>query len=267
MGLTIFKNPTEDIQFLIDLADHASSAILKIYDSEHGVVFKGDQSPVTHADLIADAIICKGILSRWPDTFILSEESRSNTKEQSPRSFWAVDPLDGTKEFINKNGQFTVNIAWVENGQPILGLIAAPALDVLYVGWVGHYAKKRLKQNWSTLSKVGAEANWLNTEQVLRVAASRSHPSPELDDWLSQYPHHIVNELGSSLKICAVAEGLADCYPRLGRTCYWDIAAGHAILSAVGGNIWQWPVNKRTPLCYLDINSPFNEYFIASGSY
>ncbi len=263
----MFIRPLEDIDYLVELVDRASKAIMAIYDSKQEIHFKHDQSPVTQADLVADKILCEGLISRWPDAWILSEESSSMSQRCAEALFWAIDPLDGTKEFIKKNGEFTVNVALIEDGQPILGVVAAPAKNTLYIGWVGHYAKKRVQGVWQTMTMSWSEPNWEDTEQKLRVATSRSHPSIELDEWLKTYPNHQASTFGSSLKICAVAEGLVDCYPRLGRTCYWDIAAGHAILKSVGGNIWQWPIQSRIPLRYDHVNSPFNEFFIATGMY
>lgn len=263
----MYKNFPADINYLVEAVDRASVAIMDIYDCDQEIIFKDDSSPVTQADLIADKILRESVVSRWPNALILSEESAINFHEEIGASFWAIDPLDGTKEFIKKNGEFTVNVALIENGQPILGVVAAPAKNELYIGWVGHYAKKRVHGVWQTINMSKFEPNWEDAEQKLRVATSRSHPSIQLDEWLSTYPNHIASTFGSSLKICAVAEGLVDCYPRLGKTCYWDIAAGHAILKSVGGDIWQWPIQSRIPLRYDHVNSPFNEFFIATGMF
>lgn len=263
----MYKNPPLDIDYLVEIVDRASVAIMDIYNCEQEILFKDDCSPVTQADLMADKILSEGIKSRWPNAMILSEESVTQFQNEIGISFWAIDPLDGTKEFIKKNGEFTINVALIECGQPILGVVAAPAKNALYIGCVGHYAKKRIQGVWQTMDMSEFEPNWDDSEQKLRVATSRSHPSIQLDEWLRAYPNHIASTFGSSLKICAVAEGLVDCYPRLGRTSYWDIAAGHAILKSVGGDIWQWPIKSRIPLRYDHVNSPFNEFFIATGKY
>jgi 3'(2'), 5'-bisphosphate nucleotidase len=263
----MFLLTQEDQNYLIDAVDRASDQIRSIYKSFRGeITFKSDSSPVTQADLLANAILVSSLGQRWPRIPILSEESQVQLGSD-PELYWAVDPLDGTKEFINGNGQFTVNVALIEKGVPIFGVVAAPAMDILYSGGsaVGS-ARKRVQGIWMLMPQSPLEPQWDDYQHALRVVASRSHPSPDLSAWLKQYPNHQLIEVGSSLKLCFVAEGLADCYPRLGRTCIWDIAAGHAILKSLGGELWLWP---RTPapaaLRYEHPSDPYNRHFIALG--
>ena len=257
----------DEVDFIIAAIDQASKTILEIYATDFSVAHKEDQSPVTQADLLANTILIQALSQRWPNIPILSEESTEPfSQNDSFDCYWAVDPLDGTKEFIQKNGQFTINVALIDRVRPIFGIVAAPAIDLLYVGQIGSGVQKRHGSNWSELDTILAEPDWSNHQLPIRVVASRSHPSPSLNSWLTQYPNHELYEVGSSLKLCQVAEGRADCYPRLAPTCIWDIAAGHAILSAMGGEVWVWPIENRIPLRYLDPNKTLNPSFIATGT-
>jgi 3'(2'), 5'-bisphosphate nucleotidase len=252
-----------DFEYLVNTVDEASSEIMKIYDQKdfHYQV-KTDGSPVTLADTLANQILIKLISLRWPKIPILSEESVNTFQlDEHPVIYWAIDPLDGTKEFIDRNGQFTVNVALIIEGQAQLGIIAAPAIETLYIGQLGGVLKKRSKNTWSKIKHLQNHCDLENRAARLKVAVSKSHPSPELHQWLNQYPLAEQLPIGSSLKLCWVAEGLADCYPRFGSTHIWDIAAGEAILKSVGGRILSWPLDNfrgldyRTP--YHSINSSF----------
>jgi len=258
---------SEDIDYLIGAVDEACAKIMQVYEADFEVFSKKDASPVTEADVLANQILVEALQLRWPVIAVLSEESTDATLTQDSRCYWAVDPLDGTKEFIQKNNQFTVNLALVLNGEPVFGIVAAPALGAMYCGGMGLGASKRVDSVWHTLGQTSLEPEWSNPLASIRVAVSRSHPSTELSNWLMHYSNHQLHELGSSLKLCHVAEGLVDCYPRLTPTCIWDIAAGQAILRAVSGEVWVWPIDERNPLRYLDPTKIINPSFMATGLY
>lgn len=227
------RNPVDMQQPLIDITRRAAKVIMDIYNTDFEVRGKSDDSPVTEADEKAEAVIIEALRELAPEIPIIAEEAVAAGKtEQIAERFWLVDPLDGTREFINRNGEFTVNIALIENGQPILGVVYAPAIDRLFAGCVGHGAK---------VIEAGEVRNICIRdipEAGLIVVASRSHGDPEaLKQFLGGQKVAEVRNAGSSLKICLVAAGEADLYPRLGRTMEWDIAAGHAVLRAAGGRL------------------------------
>lgn len=222
--------------YLVALADEAGRAIMRVYASpDLGVTSKADASPLSAADLAANDVIVQGLASKWPEIPILSEEDRNQFgPDETPPLYWAVDPLDGTKEFIKRNGEFTVNIALIEDGRPVLGVIGAPALDALYIGVLGLGARKRIAGQWAGL---GTRKLALDPQSALRVAQSRSHPSAEVATFLRRFGPLTSRAIGSSLKFCLLAAGEADIYPRFGPTCIWDTAAGHAIVLATGGAV------------------------------
>ena len=239
---------------LENIARAAGAAIMDIYNSDDfEVQLKGDDSPLTKADLAAHRVIVDGLSQLNEQYPILSEESAdiSWDKRQQWQRYWLVDPLDGTKEFIKRNGEFTVNIALIENGEPVTGVVYAPVLDAMYVGD---------RDNGATLNDTPIQVEQ-NTPETLRIVGSRSHASQETTDWLEQLgkPYEMV-PMGSSLKICLVAEGKADIYPRLGPTSEWDTAAAHAVLNAAGGSI---TTVDGEPLRYNQKDSFLNPYFIA----
>lgn len=219
------------IQNLMDLTDAAGRRILQVYASnDFATQVKSDQSPVTAADLLAHETIRDGLARLTPDITLVSEEDSQGPERPLRGTFWLVDPLDGTKEFIARNGEFTVNIALIDAGFPVFGIVAAPALGLLYGGGsgLGAFLRKDGRQEAIQVSTVKAG-------QALRVAGSRSHRNPETDALLSQLPRHEFISVGSSLKFCQVAEGRIDLYPRLGPTSEWDTAAGQAVLEGAGG--------------------------------
>ncbi|AVJ55283.1 3'(2'),5'-bisphosphate nucleotidase [Idiomarina sp. OT37-5b] len=239
---------------LEQIARDAGAAIMEIYNSDDfDVQLKGDDSPLTKADLAAHRVIVDGLSQLNEQYPILSEESAdiSWDKRQQWQRYWLVDPLDGTKEFIKRNGEFTVNIALIENGEPVMGVVYAPVLDAMYVGD---------RDNGATLNDTPIQVEQ-NTPETLRIVGSRSHASQETTDWLEQLgkPYEMV-PMGSSLKICLVAGGKADIYPRLGPTSEWDTAAAHAVLNAAGGSI---TTVDGEPLRYNQKDSFLNPYFIA----
>ncbi|MCD9558154.1 3'(2'),5'-bisphosphate nucleotidase CysQ [Photobacterium carnosum] len=208
----------------------AGKSIMTHYHSNITVENKADNSPVTIADLAANEIIINQLQQLTPDIPILSEESPQTDWQQRQywQSFWLVDPLDGTKEFINKNGEFTVNIALIENGKPILAVVYAPALNK---AWLGDG-----KTAW-LVTKAGKEVIRLLPSTIPTVVGSRSHPSVGLEAYLQQLGEHKWIAVGSSLKFCLVAEGRAQYYPRLGPTMMWDTAAGQCIAESAGATV------------------------------
>lgn len=211
----------------------AGALILDIYGTDFSVRGKGDQSPVTEADERAEALILPALQALSPEIPIVAEEAVAAGKvPEVGELFWLVDPLDGTKEFISRNGEFTVNIALVHRGRPVLGVVLAPALDRLFLGDVGRGA-------WIEDAGVRREIRCRAVPEAgLTVVASRSHgDAAALDAFLAGRKVASLVGAGSSLKLCLIAAGEADLYPRLGRTMEWDIAAGHAVLAAAGGTV------------------------------
>ncbi len=263
-----------DLEYLVALVDQAGKAIMNIYHAPDkdaiGLTTKTDYSPLTQADLLANQILVDGLKDRWPTILVLSEEGADHFKaNEGPLYYWAVDSLDGTKEFLKRNGEFTVNIALIYLGFPILGIVFAPALDTLYIGYKHSstglspdtsIAKKRSNGQWQQITV--SPDSLLSLNRPVRIVASRSHPSLELESWLKQYPNHKLLEVGSSLKFCFVAEGKVDLYPRLGATCIWDTAAGHAVVLAAGGAVKDM---NCLDLTYKNPGQPINPYFFVSN--
>ncbi len=219
---------------LVEIADLAGQAILEIYNSEITVREKSDSSPVTDADEKAEKVILAGLAKHAPDIPVVAEESvaAGTIPDVSAGVFFLVDPLDGTKEFISRNGEFTVNIALIEQAVPTVGVVHLPALGETY--WsTGDGSSWRVKDGGAA-EQIRCKAP---NSEGLTVVASRSHRDSKTDDYLAQYKVKELISAGSSLKLCRVAEGSADMYPRLGRTMEWDIAAGHAVLLGAGGTL------------------------------
>ena len=213
------------------IAEAAGQAILNIYQQDDiEIQTKLDQSPLTQADLAAHEIITKALHALTPDIPILSEEGETLTGEVD--TFWCVDPLDGTKEFIKRNGEFTVNIALIEQHQPILGVIHIPIFDETFMALKDKGAFKIQNNQTQPLPKQTREIN-----QPAIFAVSRSHLNQKTQDFIQQHQAKII-AAGSSLKLTLLAEGKADAYPRFGPTSLWDMAAGHAILKETGGEIY-----------------------------
>jgi 3'(2'), 5'-bisphosphate nucleotidase len=250
-------------QLLLDeicgIARAAGAAIMEIYGRGFTVALKDDRSPLTEADRASHAIIQQRLGSLEPLYPILSEESdpRSFENRREWPTYWLVDPLDGTKEFIKRNGEFTVNIALIENHTPVMGAVYAPALDRLYSGLIGAGAWLAAGGAATRRIAVAAEA-----PSPVRVVGSRSHASPALAQYLRHIGEHELKSMGSSLKICLVAEGEADVYPRFGPTSEWDTAAAHAILTSAGGSMIA--VDGR-PLRYNLKADLLNPHFLAFG--
>jgi 3'(2'), 5'-bisphosphate nucleotidase len=224
-----------DINSICEIALRAGRAILEIYESKFTVELKDDKSPLTAADKASHEIICENLRALYPDIPVFSEEGKKipYEKRKDWKHFWLVDPLDGTKEFVKRNGEFTVNIALIEQNKPVLGVIYVPVQNILYYAVEG---KGAWKQNGGKATKT-IHVKKIPEAEGLIVVKSRSHPSEKLQAFLDKL--HIKEELprGSSLKLCAVAEGSADIYPRLGPIWEWDTAAGHAIINEAGGHV------------------------------
>lgn len=221
---------------IVSLADKAGHAIMEIYANSAGLVTtKVDDSPLTQADLTSDRIIRAGLGDLGLGFPLLSEELEQApyVERQSWQRFWLIDPLDGTKEFIQRNDEFTVNIALVENGVPILGVVYAPALNVSYYGALGLGSFVRRGDAQPEPIEVKPHTDY----ETVKVVLSRSHADDRTRKFLDTLGNHECTSMGSSLKICLVAEGKAHLYPRLGPTMEWDTAAAQAVLSFAGGNI------------------------------
>ncbi len=237
----------------------AGDAIIKIYNStDFGVQIKSDTSPLTKADLAAHNIIVDDLQKITPGLPILSEESVDipyATRKQWNK-YWLVDPLDGTKEFIKKNGEFTVNIALVEEGLPILSVVYVPVSGIAYTAAKGYGAFK----------KIGDERTKIHTHKPARntpiVVGSRSHMSVDVQIYLEKLGPHELTAMGSSLKFCLVAEGLADLYPRLGLTSEWDTAAAQCIVEQAGGRV---VTMDNETLLYNTKDSLLNPHFFVYG--
>lgn len=240
---------------IISVSIEAGKAILEIYNTGYNVEYKEDKSPLTDADKKSNDVICTYLKKYFPEIPLLSEEGKRiayETRRQWPK-FWLIDPLDGTKEFIKRNGEFTVNIALIENGHPVLGVIYLPVKDELYYGAEGLGAFKVTTASTYKAGEMKTAAKKLplkpKEEGVVKVVVSRSHFSTEtqafIDQLKNEYETVETVPAGSSLKLCLVAEGTADVYPRLAPTMEWDIGAGQAIIEASGGRVYFHDSNKN----------------------
>jgi 3'(2'), 5'-bisphosphate nucleotidase len=247
------------VEPLLQIAKKAGEKIMAIYNAEEiGERLKTDQSPVTLADLAAHNSLAPGLgqLADWP---VVSEEDEASLAFRTTAStFWLIDPLDGTKEFIAKNGEFTVNIALIDQGRSMLGVVYAPVLDLLYWGGPELGAFRRQAGNTQTIS-VAPDTH----KHSCRVVASKRHLNEATQKFIDQLGPVSLIQAGSSLKFCRVGEGAADLYPRLAPTCEWDTAAAQAVLEGAGGVVLDF--NTRAPLCY---GKPevLNPSFIAAHS-
>lgn len=243
------------------LSLEAGDKIMEIYESDDFEVrSKSDDSPVTAADEAADAIISAGLAAAFPDAAVVTEE-QSGTHSLDVSTFFIVDPLDGTKEFVQRRGDFTVNIAWVEDGVPVRGVVYAPARNRLF--WTradGSTVEETGPFEKDTVGAVTPIHVSAPDNAALLVVASKSHRDQATDDYIGKYAVADMKSAGSSLKFCLVATGEADLYPRVGRTMEWDTAAGHAVLTGAGGHVIRF--DDHTPLTYG--KSGFaNPFFIA----
>ncbi|MEQ8227992.1 MAG: 3'(2'),5'-bisphosphate nucleotidase CysQ [Rhodospirillales bacterium] len=222
------------LEQVADIAKRAGKTILTVYETDFDVDTKGDKSPVTEADRLAEDLITQAIMSEiTADYPIVGEEAAEAEGLRQPNSpvFWLVDPLDGTKEFIKRSGEFTVNIALIENGAPVLGVVHLPVLNETFVAGPPGAFKQTGNSPLMPIASRNVPAAGLT------AVVSRSHGADEADAFLERYTVAERIGAGSSLKFCRVAEGAADIYPRFGRTMEWDTAAGHAVVRFAGGNV------------------------------
>ena len=238
--MTIFAD-RDTAAALTVIALKAGRAIMEIYEAGFSVELKDDRSPVTEADRRAEALILAALAELAPDIAVVSEEAGPPAAtEPAPERFFLVDPLDGTREFIDRNGEFTVNIALIEQGRPVLGVVLAPAAERLFAGCAEEGAFELPAESetraldrdaWRRIATRPAKAG------SLRAVTSRSHRDAQTDAYLAKVGATSTVSAGSSLKFCLIACGEADVYPRFGRTMEWDTAAGHAVLDAAGGAV------------------------------
>ncbi len=259
-------NNEQNILELLNIAIDSGREILKIYDNEIIVNSKEDKSPITQADINANNLIVSRLKKLEPNIPILSEESLvSWEKRKEWKKYWLIDPLDGTKEFINRNGEFTVNISLIENNYPIFGIIYSPIKSALYYA-IKNNGSYKLKTN-TNLSSLNY-FNRINTSNEKKtttiIIGSRSHSSKDFNFWIEKkFKNFELISIGSSLKFCLIAEGEADIYPRMGPTSEWDIAAGHIILEEAGGKLKSFD-NKD--ILYNTKENILNPHFIAYGN-
>lgn len=248
-----------DFARICAIARTAGTAIMDIYAGDFQVQIKDDKSPLTCADRASHDLIIRGLAQQTPTLPILSEEGRAIPYAERNHwdRFWLVDPLDGTKEFVKRNGEFTVNIALVEGQVVRAGVVHVPAQGRTYLGIKGQGAWLQTGEaDWQPIRVRQADP-----ERGLSVVMSRSHPSLELEDYLKTLSVAEAVSVGSSLKLCVVAEGRADLYPRLGPTMEWDTAAGQALVEAAGGTV---TTLDGAPLLYNKAQL-LNPYFVVRG--
>jgi 3'(2'), 5'-bisphosphate nucleotidase len=231
------------------LSLEAGEKIMEVYNRpDFEIKTKSDESPVTEADEAADAIISAGLRAAFPDVALVTEE-QADSHGQDVSTFLIVDPLDGTKEFINRRGDFTVNIAYVLDGSPVRGIVYAPAKERLFYTDAGGNAVEEIgpfdKETVGELKPIRVSKP---DNEALFIVASKSHRDQATDDYLAKYKSKDLKSAGSSLKFCLVATGEADLYPRVGRTMEWDTAAGHAVLVGAGGDVVRF--DNHQPLRY-----------------
>lgn len=252
--------PSGWLDATIDIARRAGREILDVYGTDFESTTKADDSPLTQADLRAHRLIVAGLSALEPRLPVLSEESAEIpwTQRQGWKRYWLVDPLDGTKEFVSRNGEFTVNIALIEGHRPAMGVVHIPVSDTTYSGIPGVGAWREANDRGRMSINVRRMAR-----PPLRVLGSRSHGNPALQQALESLGPHDLRAAGSSIKLCLVADGSADLYPRLGPTSEWDIAAGQAVVEAAGGQVVC--LGDGTALRYNAQEGFLNPDFLAYG--
>lgn len=254
---------TLDLNYLsqqcLNIARQAGEVILQIYHGDYSIEEKADKTPLTEADIAAHNIIIKQLQTLTPGIPVLSEEAAQQPFElrQQWQTYWLVDPLDGTREFIKRNGEFTVNIALIHQHKSILGVIHAPVIKQDYYAWQGAGAFK--VEAGMPAKKI--QVRKLNSKKPV-IAGSRSHVTEQMQNYLNQLQDYDLLSVGSSLKFCLIAEGLADLYPRLGPTSEWDSAAAHCIVEQAGGYISK---TNRDALLYNTKDSLLNPSFLVYG--
>jgi 3'(2'), 5'-bisphosphate nucleotidase len=248
------------IEPIVALAEDAGRAILEVYSTDFDVQAKDDDSPLTQADLAAHRRISAGLKTLTPDIPIISEESGlpEYAERRHWQRYWIVDPLDGTREFVNRNGEFTVNIALIVDQRPILGVVHVPVKDRTYVGCEGVGAQRRERDSAPVSIYVSR-----HSAARARIVGSRSHRGASLDRFLERVGDYDMVPMGSSLKFCVVAEGGADIYPRLGPTSEWDTAAAQAVVEQAGGKV---VTLDGKPMKYNAKADILNPHFMVIGS-
>ena len=244
---------------VLKIADAASEKVMSIYMTDFKVDYKADESPITAADIASHNVIVEGLSNLSQDIPVLSEEGAGIpwSERKHWQRFWLIDPIDGTKDFTQRTGEFTVNIALIENGEPILGVVTAPALKEAYWGLRGEGAYKR--DNTGHVQRISVAP----PGEAKRVVASKNHLNEDTKAFIDKLGAHELVQAGSSLKFCKIAEGHADIYPRLAPTCEWDTGAAHAVLLAAGGKV---ETLEGKPLQYGK-EDVLNPHFIASGDW
>lgn len=245
---------------VVALAEDAGRAILEVYSTDFEVQSKDDDSPLTQADLAAHHCIVAGLESLTPGMPIISEEARLPDFEERRgwERYWLIDPLDGTKEFVKRNGEFTVNIALIEKHRPVLGVVHVPVQGKTYLGCEGYGAELREGSESPLTIHIATRS-----AKPVRVVGSRSHRSASLDAYLENLGEYTMIAMGSSLKFCVIAEGKADLYPRLGLTSEWDTAAAQAVVEQAGGSV---VTLDGKPLQYNTKSDILNPYFFVVGA-
>ena len=252
-------NPCDYLSEVRALAKQAGERILEIYNTEFSVKEKDDRSPLTAADMASHKAIVAGLQALTPDVPVLSEEAAKIPFEERSgwHTYWLIDPLDGTKEFIKRNGEFTVNIALVHDGVPVLGVVHVPVSGVTYAACQGAGAVKEVPGQGEQPIRVRKLS-----DGPVAVVGSRSHRGDSLNSFLEKLGEYEIVSMGSSLKICLVAEGIADVYPRLGPTSEWDTAAAHCVVEQAGGSLTDL---EMKPLRYNSKDSLLNPFFLVFG--
>lgn len=252
-------NYAEFVEPVVRLAREAGEAILEVYATDFDVQSKDDASPLTRADLASHRRIVAALETLTPDVPIISEESGLPpfAERSAWRRYWLIDPLDGTREFVNRNGEFTVNIALIEDGTAVLGVVHVPVQDKTYVGCRGLGAELRVGERVCGPIRVAERSS-----SPVRVVGSRSHRGSSLDEFIAALGDCELVPMGSSLKFCVVAEGGADVYPRLGPTSEWDTAAAQAVVEQAGGAVLSC---DGKPMKYNQKEEILNPHFVVTG--
>lgn len=244
---------------VVAIARRAGDAVLSVYGQQFEVTNKADKSPLTVADMQSHELIVRSLRALTPDIPVLSEEASdiAFAQRQSWRRFWLVDPLDGTREFVSRNGEFTVNISLIEEHAPVLGVVHVPVSDTTYTGLSGSGASRQIGRESAQPIHVRTPA-----PTPLRIVGSRSHRDDLLARYLPQLEPYELVAVGSSIKFCLVAEGSADFYPRFGPTNEWDTGAAQAVVEAAGGAVI---CTDGSPLRYNTKDSLLNPHFLVYG--
>ncbi len=244
---------------VVSLAAEAGKAILEVYATDFDVQEKDDQSPLTQADLASHRVIMRGLAELTPDIPVISEEAGLPDFDERGQwnPYWLIDPLDGTKEFVKRNGEFTVNIALIKDHKPVLGVVHVPVRNTTYTGC--HGAGATVRADGDPPKPIGVARE---SATPMRVVGSRSHRGASLDRFLQSLGDFEMHPTGSSLKFCLVAEGSADVYPRIGPTSEWDTAAAQAVVEQAGGAVLEL---DGSPLSYNNKSDILNPHFLVAG--